>query len=195
MNDKHSLRSPFPWGGPGLLYQIGQGYLEAQGSAINTCSELRGKGSPEKRPRKAWWGIDIWNGCWRMGRRLHKQRWEQGSSSDSLSFMWENTSPASTSQVRSHSGSCPSQKIRQSFFTSNRCSCMPSTRHDPADAAALTVLLERTWERGAARQALPLSFFFFLFRAAPVACGSPQAKGWIGAASATYATAYVNARS
>ena len=37
--------------------------------------------------------------------------------------------------------------------------------------------------------------FLFLFRAAPVAYGSSQARGQMGAASATYATARGNTRS
>lgn len=40
-----------------------------------------------------------------------------------------------------------------------------------------------------------LFFFSFLFRAAPVAQGSSQAKGQIRAASMTYTTAHGNARS
>jgi len=38
-------------------------------------------------------------------------------------------------------------------------------------------------------------FFFFLFRAAPAACGSSQARGQIGAAAAGLYHSHSNARS
>ena len=72
-------------------------------------------------------------------KTFNKRRWEEDSPSGSLSFIWENIFPASEQQfssylghsnVSQHPSSCPSPKIRQSFFSSNRCSCMPITRQD-----------------------------------------------------------------
>lgn len=64
MNSKRSSRGPFTWRGPSILHQITQGDLQVCVSAISTCYELRGEGSSEERPRRAFvegfiFGMDL----------------------------------------------------------------------------------------------------------------------------------------
>ena len=50
-------------------------------------------------------------------------------------------------------------------------------------------ILHITWKDKQVKIAFFFAFFFLLFRAAPAAYGSPQAKGQIGAAAASLHTA------
>ena len=89
----------------------------------------------------------------------------------------------------------------------SRIDSEPYCSHHPGGCCVLPHIVQdvRTQSRSEMSSVLPPHAFFLLFKAAPTACGSSQARGQIGvavaslrhiwAASATYTTVHSNVRS